>query len=79
MTDLFPEARRMNIPALTFEQSQALAKIMVLNGRPLYGSDYKIQVNLLRRLIDMRLVRVLTHSPAIYGLTKLGNLARSVR
>jgi len=67
------------VPDLTSQQWTALTMLTILDCRPLYGSDFTISRQVLRRLIAKGCITVEALTPAIYRVTKLGHIARRLR
>jgi hypothetical protein len=76
------------IPVLTEGMRLTIAAIDLAGGRPLSearfnraggGEDYAVQTRVLRDLLSKGLIEVVSLGPAVYRVTKLGRLARSMR
>jgi len=66
------------IPRLTPEQWIGLTTLSHLGHQPLFGSAYKLNRRVLRALIRKGCIEVCGLTPAIYRVTKLGSIARSM-
>ena len=76
------------VPELTEAMRLALAAIEIAGCRPLSeqrfrfpgdNGEYEVSAVVLQRLIRKGLIEVMGLGPAVYRVTKLGRLARSMR
>ena len=88
----FERWRRRRLPLLTAQQRLVLAAIVLAAGRPLSEVSMR-EVGVMRdfdvrgwkrggvfkRLLAMGLIEVVSLSPAVYRVTRLGRLTRSLR
>ena len=83
---LFPRSPGQRVPELTLPMRIALEAIELCAGEPFCGRQfrrpggdpYQITARILRKLLREGLIGVMGLGPAVYRLTKLGRVARSL-
>jgi hypothetical protein len=81
------EGRFARVPGLTLEMRLALDAVELCGGRAFCersfvlfgGGGYRVKSRVLKRLIREGLIEVMGLGPAVYRVTKLGRIARSLR
>jgi hypothetical protein len=81
------EGRFARVPRLTLEMRLALDTVELCGGRAFCersfvlfgGGGYRVKSRVLKRLIREGLIEVMGLGPAVYRVTKLGRIARSLR
>ena len=77
---------RHRVPRLTDAMRVGLKAVELAGGRPLCEmcfqhdgrNGYEVSAPVLKRLLRLRLIEVMGLGPAVYRLTKLGRVARSL-
>jgi hypothetical protein len=75
------EPRLVEIPRLTGTQWRLLGDLELVGCRALEGRGWRVgraRARVLRELIRMRLIEVMGVQPAVYRVTRLGRVARSL-
>ena len=75
------------VPGLTLEMRLALDAVELCGGRAFcersfvlfWGGGYRVKSRVLKRLITEGLIEVMGLGPAVYRVTTLGRIARSLR